>query len=439
MDQAIDTLAAIGADQTAAKASLVSKEQFMAHGKKESLIKLSGNVKDALKAASVFLSDKQKQTLTSFLQAPFTGTYQSQSGEIVGILKNMRDTFKSNLASARAAESSAAESHSKFTKVKEDEFAKMKKTFDDKDKTLGENDDALSTKKTQKVEETEGKASNEEFLAKLIKMCAAKTKEFEDRKMVRANEEAAVAEAVSILNSDEAFETFGAVKATTEGATGLALLQVGRSQERLSVREQLQKELTRAAKKTKSLKLARIAVSLEAGNPFDKLIEEIDNMVELIAKEEKADDEQKAWCDSEREDNHAQLDDKTTNKESLEGKVVELTDTIENAETGLKKQLADENTKLTENRKDQADEIETRGLENAAYQANIVNLVNAEKTMDMALKVLKKFYDWLHAKTGPHHYEKKAGKDAGGSNIKRIPEATVEELKRLAVLTLAVQ
>merc|ERR1719324_2288724 len=110
MDQAIDTLAAIGADQTAAKASLVSKEQFMAHGKKESLIKLSGNVKDALKAASVFLSSKQRQTLTSFLQAPFTGTYQSQSGEIVGILKNMRDTFKSNLASARAAESSAAES-----------------------------------------------------------------------------------------------------------------------------------------------------------------------------------------------------------------------------------------------------------------------------------------------------------------------------------------
>merc|ERR1719217_121324 len=219
----------------------------------------------------------------------------------------------------------------------------------------------------------------------------------------------------------------GAVKATTEGAT--ALLQVGRSQERLSVRELVQKELTRAAKRSKSLKLARIAVSLEAGNPFDKVIAELDAMVELIAKEEKADDEQKAWCDSEREDNHASLEDKTTNKESLEGKVVELTDTIENAETGLKKQLADENTKLTENRKDQADEIETRGLENAAYQANIVNLVNAEKTLDKALKVLKKFYDWLHAKQGPHHYEKKAGKDSGSSNIKRIPEASVEEME----------
>merc|ERR1719199_1503291 len=245
--------------------------------------------------------------------------------------------------------------------------------------------------------------------------------------MVRANEEAAVAEAVSILNSDEAFETMGAVKATTEGAT--SLLQVGRSQERLSTRQLVQKELERAAKRSKSLKLARIAVSLETGNPFDKVLGELDAMVELIAKEEKADDEQKAWCDSEREENHAQLSDKTTNKESLEGKVVELTDTIENAETGLKKQLADENTKLVENRKDQADEIETRGLENAAYQGNIVNLVNAEKTLDKALKVLKKFYDWLHKKSGPHHYEEKAGKDSGSSNLKRIPEASVEELE----------
>merc|ERR1719375_175145 len=124
------------------------------------------------------------------------------------------------------------------------------------------------------------------------------------------------------------------------------------------------KELARAAKRSKSLKLARIAVLLESGNPFDTVIAELDAMIVLIDKEEKADDEQKAWCDSEREDSHSQLSDKKTNKGSLEGKVVELTDAIENEETGL-----------------------------------------------------KKFYDWLEKKQGPHHYEKKAGKDAGGGKI----------------------
>merc|ERR1719265_2518974 len=64
MDQAIDTLAAIGADQTA-KASLMAKDTFMAHGEsKVSMLKLKDNVKGALKAASVFLSSKQKQTIS---------------------------------------------------------------------------------------------------------------------------------------------------------------------------------------------------------------------------------------------------------------------------------------------------------------------------------------------------------------------------------------
>merc|ERR1719390_359952 len=186
----------------------------------------------------------------------------------------MRDTFKSNLASARASEAAAAESHAKFMKVKTDEFSKMDKSFSDKEKVLGENDDAISTKKTSKSEAESSKADDEEFLAKLKDMCAEKTKAFEDRKMVRANEEAAVAEAVSILNNDEAFETMGAVKATTEGGTGPSLLQVSASRHTFSVRDQVQKELSRVAQRSKSLKLAKIAVSLEVGNPFDKVIEE---------------------------------------------------------------------------------------------------------------------------------------------------------------------
>merc|ERR1719262_2104676 len=107
---------------------------------------------------------------------------------------------------------------------------------------------------------------------------------------------------------------------------------------------------------------------------------------------------------------------------TLEEKKTELIDIIENEETGLKKLLADEEASLATNQKDQADQIEERAAANGAYQKNVHNLVEAEK-------VLTKVYDWLKAKTGPHHYEKKDGKDSGGSNIKRIPEASTEELE----------
>merc|ERR1719335_2179441 len=212
------------------------------------------------------------------------------------------------------------------------------------------------------------------------------------------------------------------------GATGPAFLQVGKTGG-LSLRQRLAKKLARQAKLTKSLKLARVAVSLEANNPFNKVIAELDEMIALIDKEEKEDHAQKDWCDSEREENQGVLDGKIDNKESLEGQMVELTDEIENAETGLKKQIADEEEKLAENRKAQADEIEDRGLENVAYQANVKNLVATEEIVAKATKVLKKFYDWLHAKQGPHHYDKHDGKDSGSANGKRIPEASVEQLE----------
>merc|ERR1719453_2978570 len=105
---------------------------------------------------------------------------------------------------------------------------------------------------------------------------------------------------------------------------------------------------------------------------------------------------------------------------TLDGTITSHLDTLDSEVDGLRKQLRDEEATLAQNRQDQADSIADRAEENAAYQSNIANLVEAAKTVAKATKVLTKFYDWLHAKNGPHHYEKKGGKDSGGSNIKRI-------------------
>merc|ERR1719161_2451620 len=93
--------------------------------------------------AAVLMTNKQKRSMESFLQAPFTGTYTAQSGEIVGILKNMGDTFKENLASIRAAEEKAAAAHAKFMKIKEEEFETMKTGYEEKQGQLGDNDGEL--------------------------------------------------------------------------------------------------------------------------------------------------------------------------------------------------------------------------------------------------------------------------------------------------------
>ena len=68
------------------------------------------------------------------------------------ILKSMRDTFESNLASATTSEKSSIESYDVFMKVKNDEHAETKASFEDSKKIMAVDDDALSTAKTTKGE-----------------------------------------------------------------------------------------------------------------------------------------------------------------------------------------------------------------------------------------------------------------------------------------------
>jgi len=102
MKEAIEVLSEIGADQTLGD-SAADHERFM-KGANAGLVKLHQVVKQALVAASSFTSKNQARVVESFLQAPFTATYTAQSGEVVGILKDMRDTFTANLAQRTAAE-----------------------------------------------------------------------------------------------------------------------------------------------------------------------------------------------------------------------------------------------------------------------------------------------------------------------------------------------
>merc|ERR550514_1635104 len=97
-------------------------------------------------------------------------------------------------------------------------------------------------------------------------------------------------------------------------------------------------------------------------------------MEAVIQKEQDMDHQQLDWCNSEREKTDATKSEKQGEIDSLNGKVTELTDIIENEETGLKAMLAEEQGKLADNQKDQADEIADRSKENAAYQKNVHNL-----------------------------------------------------------------
>jgi len=391
MKLAIETLSEVGADQTLGAAA--DHKMFMA---KTGLVSLKANVKKALVAASAFLEPAQKDKVTSFIQGPggFTGTYSAVSGEVVGILKDMRDTFTSNLETARATEKAQLEAYDKLMEVKTAEYEKMSDLYNEKQAELGTNDDTLSSKRELLAEDKEQKAIKEEFLAQLAPLCEERKKEYESRVALRANEDAAISEALAILNSDQAFATFGKVSATSTGATSfLQLASVSpHMQKEQDPREKVQQLLKLAAGKQGSLRLAQLASSISAENPFAVVLEEIKKMVDTIAEEGKVDKEKLDWCRSERETKNAEVEEKDGQITELGSTIDELTKTIEEPETGLKDSIARDEASLLENGDSQKTATETRQQENAAYQTDIGHLVEAEDLLARAVKVLNAYY-----------------------------------------------
>jgi len=406
MKDAIKTLSEIGADQTLSSAA--DHGQYMA-GYDGSLLKLKSSLKIALVSASAFVSQEQVAPLQAFIQAPFTGTYSSRSGEVVGILKDMKDTFKKNLASAREVEARALESYNKYTKDMEEAHDAMASEYNTKQGLFSDNDGDLAAKRTQLESAESTKAEAEDFLAKLLDMCAAKKKQYETRVELRASEETALAEAIAILNSDAAFATFGGVSATSSGAQqffqrGAVIRRHRQLADRAGAGSEAEPRkkamgFLQAAEDVKgsSPLLGRIISMLQANNPFKVVLEEIEKMLGLIEREGAADIEQKSWCDKERSETNAGIEASNKKIGELSASITELNTTIFDPSTGLIVQIKNTEDDLEENYNSQVSETKARTEENMVYQKDIGTLVEAEALVEQAVKVLTKYYQKIMA------------------------------------------
>jgi len=383
MKEAIDVLTAIAMNQVSG------------HKKDMMLLNLGSKVQESLAGASALLSPENRKVLDSFLQAPLAATHSAQGDAIVDILKKLKTTFEDNLKSAQESEEAEKKIFKETIETLKDSWDKMDKTLKEKEQEIGDNEGDLSSKKTSLEEAIKQKEEDEEFLEKLEKMAKKKAKNYEERNMLRANEEAAIAEAISILNSDEAFESFGKTDATSTGATSAASFLQLRRLRGGEARQQVEALLEHAAAKGHSTRLARIANGVRTGHTFTAVLEEIEKMKKTIAEEGQADKEQFDWCKKERKNSKKDLEDKKSEIKTLKEAIDKLDDRINDPKTGLKAEISDTEDDLVQNQKDQAEATKTRKEENVAYLEDVKNLSEAESILTKAIKVLKRYYDQL--------------------------------------------
>merc|ERR1719325_212384 len=292
--------------------------------------------------------------------------------------------WQKNAADATEAEEEAIKTFEELMAAKKKEVDALSRDIEKKLQRSGDLGVEIAQMKNDLGDTQETLAADKEFLANMEKNCETKKKEWEVIVKTRAEELAALADTIKVLNDDDALELF---KKTLPSASSLMQIQVTASATRKRVLSML-KQFLKA--KPGHDHIGFIALALEGKKiGFDKIIKMIDDVIASLKIEQADDDAKKDYCAKEFD----AADDK---KKGLERAYADLETAIANAKEDIAK-LAEEIDVLTaaikELDKTVMEATEQRKEENEDFKQLMASDTAAKELMKFAKNRLNKFYN----------------------------------------------
>jgi len=329
------------------------------------------------------VSAMDRKNALAFLEAG-TGDgadYAPASGQIVGILKAMKDDMEASLKEAVADEEKAISGFADLKASKEKEIEMATEAIETKTGRAGELAVSIVQTKDSLEDTTVELADTQKFLAQLESQCATKEKEWAERTAVRNQEIKAIGEAIGILNDDDALDVF------KKAAPAAMVQEVGFLQRANSPASKVRKAkaiLASIAGKSKSSKLNLILFALNSKlklhgkgktQNLAGIIKMIDDMVVLLGKDQEDDEKHKEFCETEFEKSGDEKKAATTKASQLAAQIEVTTDALSTLSDDIAalvqdvKDLDKAVAEATEQRKEEhADFLEAQQLSEAAIQ-----------------------------------------------------------------------
>eukprot|EP00405_Crypthecodinium_cohnii_P024970 CAMPEP_0206486154 /NCGR_PEP_ID=MMETSP0324_2-20121206/40892_1 /ASSEMBLY_ACC=CAM_ASM_000836 /TAXON_ID=2866 /ORGANISM="Crypthecodinium cohnii, Strain Seligo" /LENGTH=690 /DNA_ID=CAMNT_0053964421 /DNA_START=96 /DNA_END=2168 /DNA_ORIENTATION=+ len=337
------------------------------------------------------LTPSELRAAAAFVQAPedyfdatptFRQSYAPQSGEIFGILRQMKDTFESNLSASQKEELANQKAYEDLKAAKEAEIAAGQQQLDTKTRELALTNEKNAQAKVD-IEDTKASLSaDEQFLMMLKEKCSLTDKEWEERQKTRADEMKAVSEALAVLSGDDAHDLF------TRTFNPSFLQRSSSSSSSSDRRSAASALLARVAERLHSPRLATLAYNLKL-DAFTRVKKAIDDMVTQLLKEQEDEVKHKDFCTGEFNTNQLQTEKKERTKEDLLASIEDLEMTIDE----LAKAIDELNAEIAEMQVQLKRAGEDREKENAEFQTTVADQRETQKLLKTALQVLGDFYN----------------------------------------------
>jgi len=354
-----------------------------------------------------FLLSVEKTSESSFLAIPGFTSYAPQSGQIFGILKQMKKDFDTDLGQEQASEAKAVAEFKALKAAKLSEIQTAEKAITQFDADVA----SLGERNAEEVKELENRelnlARDQAFLADLKQKCAATDAEFDQRTKARMEEIAAVDDAIKILNSDESFANFD--------ATVNSFVQIG--SEKSQARSRAVAVLQKLVSQSNSPKVAMLAISAQL-DAFTKVKAAIDKMVAELKTQQKDEVDHRDECIASLNTNTQDTRAADDLKESLETKIAALQQDIKT----LTEKIAESTDAIAETNVQMKRRSEAREGENADYQQTIQDQRLTQMILQKAIDRLAQVYAMLQDAPGAVHTQTSGTHTDAGNGPARFKE-----------------
>merc|ERR1719162_1317909 len=314
------------------------------------------------------------------------------SGEIFGMLKQMKEGFETNLANAQKEEMTSQKDYEDLKAAKTSEMAAGEEMIATKTQELAKADEKNGQSKQDLDDSQNSLEADQAFLANLKEQCANVDQEYEERTKTRQLEIGACGKALAFLSSDEAHDLFSRT---------LGFVQMSSVSTR---RAKVVKMLTQAASKSEDPRISMLATKARM-DAFTEVKKSIQDMVDKLTTEQADEVKHKDFCVEELNNNERDTENKQRDQADLEAKIADLAstvDTLAKAIEVLKKEVAELQVQLKRAGED-------REKMNKEFQVTVADQRATQKLLNVALGILKGFYEKAALVQIKSHVQQQAG------------------------------